>query len=173
MAEVKFTILSRKEAESLTSKNIKSKRPVMISINDAKEGHADIKLDIPILYLQFDDVETTPDWCLKQDLAERIEMLYDIFDFEMAKKIIDFVNVTEPDEIIVHCHAGICRSAAVAAALKKIMYNDDKDIFVSKVPNMLVYTRILQYYFCRNDKEYYKTFIGKEYMKTNQDKFSI
>lgn len=173
MAEIKFTILSRREAESLTCKDIaKDKKPVMISIYGLDEQKANL-INIPTLFLQFDDIETTPDLCVKPELADRIAKIYTLFDVTMAEKIIKFINVTEPDHIYVHCHAGICRSAAVAAALKKIMYNDDKDIFISKVPNMLVYTTILQYYFCRNDKAYYNTFIGKEYMKTNGNKFQI
>ena len=63
------------------------------------------------------------------------------------KLVLDFVNKEEPDLIITHCKAGVCRSAAVNAALSKIILERDDIFFKEGVPNMLVYTTILNAWF--------------------------
>lgn len=47
--------------------------------------------------------------------------------------------------IIVHCEAGVSRSAGVAAAIMKYIYNNDETIFNSYryCPNMLCYRKVL------------------------------
>lgn len=67
-----------------------------------------------------------------------------------AKEIADFVKrvVKEYkylDTIIVHCEAGQSRSAGLAAAILKWLYNDDTKIFnnMRYTPNMMVYRAVL------------------------------
>lgn len=46
--------------------------------------------------------------------------------------------------IVVHCHAGVSRSAAVVAAAHKHYTNNDKIFFDNFCPNMTVYRRVLE-----------------------------
>lgn len=64
-----------------------------------------------------------------------------------AKAIAEFVkNESIYERIIVHCGAGHSRSAGVAAAILKYLYNDDRQIFNSKRygPNMRCYRYVLE-----------------------------
>jgi hypothetical protein len=74
-----------------------------------------------------------------------------------ADKIIEFVNryVNEVDEIVVHCGAGISRSAGVCAALMLILTGNDSAIFDNGRfnPNMHCYRLVLESYFGYYDKE--------------------
>jgi hypothetical protein len=47
------------------------------------------------------------------------------------------------DEIVINCEAGISRSAAIAAALSKILTGDDKVFFDQFIPNRHIYRTIL------------------------------
>ena len=64
-----------------------------------------------------------------------------------AAKIAEFVNTAgaNADRIIVHCEAGVSRSAGVAAAIMKFLTGDDKAIFNNRkyVPNMFCYRLVL------------------------------
>ena len=68
---------------------------------------------------------------------------------EDALNIKEFIQRYEEDEsidlIIVHCEAGVSRSAGVAAAIMKYLWNDDSAIFDNKRyhPNMLCYRTVL------------------------------
>jgi len=68
---------------------------------------------------------------------------------EQAKQIIDFVEAhrKEIEVIVVHCEAGISRSAGVAAALSKIIEGKDDFFFKKYIPNTLVYSKILKAYY--------------------------
>lgn len=106
-----------------------------------------------ILRLHFDDISCD---------SEK----YTCFNSDMAKKIIDFVDnhANQIELIIVHCHAGVSRSVAVASALAKIINHKDDDVFSKGVPNMLVYTTILDNYFMTPD--YDKKWPKIHYLKT-------
>lgn len=64
------------------------------------------------------------------------------FTTEQAKQIWAFVNKVwdKIDLLMVHCLAGISRSAAVAAAIAKVKYNDDSLYFTRYRPNLSVYS---------------------------------
>ncbi|HVH42669.1 MAG TPA: hypothetical protein VM925_10005 [Labilithrix sp.] len=48
------------------------------------------------------------------------------------------------ERIVIHCDAGISRSAAVAAALSRALRGDDTEFFTGKYkPNMRVYRLLL------------------------------
>jgi predicted protein tyrosine phosphatase len=68
-----------------------------------------------------------------------------------AKIILKFVDKYKDvvDLIVCQCDGGIARSSAVAAALGKILINDDTFVFNNKKyrPNMLVYRTILNEYY--------------------------
>lgn len=132
-----FIFLSQKEVTSTSYTNIQSPH-LLISIRNPKQ-----ELAIPKnhhcaskLVLEFEDVDVVD--------VERITFTHDL-----ARRIINFVDAhcNKADTIVVHCTAGISRSPAVCAALSKILNNCDDNIFSRSVPNMLVYTTILEEYF--------------------------
>lgn len=99
--------------------------------------------NLGVLQLVFSDAEGAND--------DNVPMLASgdqitLFTKEMARNILDFVETHKEkvETILVHCEAGLCRSPAIAAALSKILYNDDKFFFINFLPNMLVYNTILK-----------------------------
>lgn len=63
-----------------------------------------------------------------------------------TKKIHNFVEANKDLNIIIHCDAGISRSAGIAAALMKYYNGDDSPIFDNPrhVPNMRCYQTMLE-----------------------------
>jgi len=80
------------------------------------------------------------------DVEENDSEGYCITD-EDARFIVNFVQRVrnEVDLLIVHCEAGVSRSAGVAAAIMKSLYNDDTSIFENPKfrPNMTCYRKVL------------------------------
>lgn len=73
-----------------------------------------------------------------------------------AVKIVDLVEAhPEAKEILIHCTAGKSRSAAVAAALEKVLNGSDAPIFDNKryTPNMRVYRMVLEEWYARHPQE--------------------
>ena len=72
-----------------------------------------------------------------------------IFTSNTASEILDFINnhCNVIDLIVCVCPEGISRSTAVAAALSKIINNEDDNVFSKGMPNMFVYTTLLDTYF--------------------------
>jgi predicted protein tyrosine phosphatase len=72
-----------------------------------------------------------------------------IFTQSNARKILDFVIKYENKvkTILVHCEAGISRSAGIAGALSLIYNDDDEEFFNMYIPNRLVYRTILEVYY--------------------------
>lgn len=143
MGKIKFVVMSRREIEDKDYYGTITRPHVVISIADENEGPANIALNdscMNILRFQFYDID---------DIKYKDK--YTLFDEKMAEDILDFANdmVLENfvDTFVVHCHAGVCRSVAVAAALSKILNNEDDKIFKSGCPNMLVYRTLLEKYF--------------------------
>jgi predicted protein tyrosine phosphatase len=77
-----------------------------------------------------------------------------LFSKNHAKKILELVEREKHNifHIICVCGAGISRSSATAAALGKILYNDDTFIFDNPryIPNSHVYSTILRTNFERD-----------------------
>lgn len=55
------------------------------------------------------------------DVDQHIDDSYVMFDWRLAKRILDFVESCNGEDIVVHCHAGISRSVAVAVFLANEM----------------------------------------------------
>lgn len=85
-----------------------------------------------ILYLNFNDVEEGKPFAITD---------------EDGRKIADFVrNLPKTTEqILVHCGAGVSRSAGVCAAILKYLTGDDSQIFgsVKYCPNITCYRTVL------------------------------
>lgn len=65
---------------------------------------------------------------------------------QQARKIAKFVvrYKDSVEQIVVHCDAGIPRSAGVAAAIAKYLNNDDNKFFMAPyTPNMTCYSKVL------------------------------
>lgn len=66
---------------------------------------------------------------------------------ETAKEIARFVaaNINDIDDVIVHCEAGMSRSAGCAAAILKFFTGDDSKIFDNSYyrPNRTVYRKVI------------------------------
>lgn len=126
------------EEYSLSEQNVNS---VIISITSKKSSEAFITKNkiskvIDLLKIQFNDT----------DIEDKY---FGGITYEEAKLIADFVKTYKDNEniqrIIVQCEAGQSRSAGVAAAIMKYLYDDDTPIFNNKryTPNMLCYKKVL------------------------------
>ncbi len=73
---------------------------------------------------------------------------YVLFDEEMATEIIDFVRKyhRQVDVLIIHCYAGVSRSAAVGAFVCRMFHKDNSDYFKYIAPNEHVYTVLCDTY---------------------------
>lgn len=130
-------VMSRRDAIKYSHmENMKSS--IIISITDYNKSFpiihktTDNKI-LGILRLRFDDVTETDD-------------NYTTINDEQAETIASFVKMNmNIEKIIVHCEAGISRSAGCAAAIMKYLKNDDTPIFNSSYykPNMTVYRKVI------------------------------
>jgi predicted protein tyrosine phosphatase len=86
-----------------------------------------------ILRLSFHDVDREADGKL-------------LFTAADAREILAFVTRVRPEieTLVVHCEAGISRSAGVAAALAKVYDGSDGFFFEHYIPNRLVYSTLLR-----------------------------
>lgn len=107
---------------------------VMISINQEYEPLFRLKLDrnsSKILTLQFNDI-TAP---------------HDIFKPmtpEQGLKILDFININKGKDFIIHCAAGVSRSAAICLYLNIMEgYELKKDFWKISRPNPFILGRLM------------------------------
>ena len=151
-----FLTLSKQQIKSTQYNQIKEKH-IVISIS----GSGDEETIIPPnphrlsqLFLKFDDIE---------DIMDN----YIFFDRSMAQEILDFVEkyCNQISLVIVQCQAGLSRSVAVASALSKIINFSDDYIFTRGIPNMFVYTTILDHFF---SNPYWRKEYSKMCNKRNQ-----
>lgn len=133
---MKFTVLDRTKAKKFSYRTHGYKY-VIISINDVDEmpnrfNHTDEL--VGVLYLCFDDILNEGPFSIKDSDAD---------------KIVKFMDIHRGvEECVVHCHAGVSRSAGVAAALSLIFNGSDREIFENPrfSPNMLCYNSVLNAY---------------------------
>ena len=141
---MKFEVLSRQNAKKLSYKQ-DIEDCVIVSITDVNSPYNNFAQNPHIkgvCHIKFDDVDFGEDNCI---------------DRKDGEKIIAFVNqyVNKVDKIIVHCEAGVSRSAGVCAALMQIVNGSDMEIFGNArfCPNMSCYRTILETYYGSYDKE--------------------
>lgn len=141
---MKIKVLSREKAE-IEVFNIKEPT-LIISIRDFKDpdkARVSIKNENikGIVFLNFDDVEEN-------------DRYYSCITDEDAKKICEAVNEMKDfvTQIIIHCEAGVSRSAGVAAAIGKYLNGDDMFIFGAPrfSPNITCYRKVLNTFMNEN-----------------------
>ena len=152
---MKIVILPRTPTEMISG-DIRTTHAV-ISITDPTSENANLKPNpnrIGTLFLKFYDIDV-----LQPVYEEHIEEIYDeysdgLFNKDQAALILDFVDGIRDKvkNILIHCDAGISRSAGVGAALSLIINGSDKEVFNDRryLPNMFVYRTILNLW---QDKE--------------------
>ena len=135
---IDIRILNRKEAKKFSYESHDFKTAI-ISITDTDKADVifeknEINGIRAVLRLKFDDVERDykNEHCITKEDAENI---------------VKFVNKNKNkvDKFIVHCEAGVSRSAGVGAAIMKALNGDDWDVFKNplKCPNMKCYRTVL------------------------------
>ena len=113
-----------------------SKKSIIISISDIDKDRIIFAVNsdiLDVLSLTFEDWDDPDDITCISKLD--------------AEKIVRFVNRWNSKDydinLYVNCEAGQSRSAGVAAAISKKLFNDDSWFFKTKTPNMLCYRRVL------------------------------
>ena len=135
---IDIRILNRKEAKKFSCESHDFKTAI-ISITDTDKADVifeknEVNGIRAVLRLKFDDVERDykNEHCITKEDAENI---------------VKFVNKNKNkvDKFIVHCEAGVSRSAGVGAAIMKALNGDDWDVFKNplKCPNMKCYRTVL------------------------------
>ena len=156
---MEFFVYSRAMIEAITPHEVGH---LIISIRtpgDPKEVRLPTNaLTRGVLHLQFHDIDSYPADVEEILFAEEPHLKKAVFTDEMADQVLDFIDkhftfaAYPVERIIVHCDAGISRSAAVAAALCKSVFADDDDPFFRRYhPNRRVYRAILNAYARMNE----------------------
>ena len=141
---MKFTVMNRLQAHDYTYQT-HNHNYIIISINDKKDNYNLFNPNtnelVAVRSFFFDDVEKDEENCITSTDVNNI-----------IKFINKHMNV---DECIVHCGAGVSRSAGVAAALMLIVNGSDKDIFDNPkyCPNRTCYAAILNAYYGSYDED--------------------
>ena len=132
---LKFLVLSRNQVRHVDPEL----DHITISVTDPNDSLANLPFSQNpsckgVLRLSFHDVDS--------------EKNGTIFTREQARQILDFVNdhLHEIELIVIHCEAGISRSAGIAASLSSIYLNHDSGFFKTHIPNMHVFRQILWEY---------------------------
>lgn len=154
-------IMSRHNVETLLMHGSLSSNTAIISIHDndpIEPGKVDnLKAFMSIC---FSDIDKEID---NKDLT--------LFNLKMANEIKDFVDKykNSVDKIIVHCLAGISRSAAVACVISRYLNGSDEEIFKSGryFPNRLVYKIMCNEFGLEYDKKLFDKKIGLKYETVN------
>ena len=144
-----IAITSRVIAEKVSA-SIKTPH-VIISITDPDSDlpkFAPNENRIGILFLQFHDLEDISADMTLQDAVEYItEFGLGLFSDKQATQIVDFVEGIKDTAkgILVHCEAGVSRSAAVAAVIELMLNGSNERVFNDRrySPNQYVYARLL------------------------------
>jgi predicted protein tyrosine phosphatase len=135
MRPTTFHVASRAKVASTLAQ---ASDPIIISITDPGTQHIQFPVDEgKILRLQFHDVEDNYP-------AEAPHVIK--FDRVFAQLISDFIFAHNNHHVVVHCEAGVCRSAGVAAALSLFLTGDCSTYFCNPdlyLPNRLVYKTLL------------------------------
>jgi predicted protein tyrosine phosphatase len=103
---------------------------------------------IAILSLRFYDLEDISDQMETKDAVEYLSQFGDgLFKDVQAAEIVHFVEHIKDrvKGILIHCHAGVSRSAAVAAVIELMLNGSNERVFNDRrySPNLYVYTKLL------------------------------
>ena len=79
------------------------------------------------------------------DIYDYDAKVEDLMCDEDAAQVVEFLRTYPDTDVIVHCDAGISRSAGIAAAILKHTIGDDSSIFKNGLyaPNMWCYQKTL------------------------------
>ncbi len=143
--ELKVTVMSRRNAVLYCGQKNPDKS-VMISISDPRMVYDSEPFASPangiidILHLSFSDADSEG-----LDVYGNCVDESDLMTDEDARRVAEFVEAHKDAFILVHCDAGISRSAGVAAAILKHYTGDDSRVFKSgrHYPNMWCYRKTL------------------------------
>lgn len=133
---INIEILSRTNMIDF-SFHVHKERIAVISISDIDKGSPEVFNNpengiIEQLQLHFDDVEIGKPNCITDEIAE---------------KIAAYINRVRNNagKVIVHCEAGISRSAGVGARIIKFLNDNDMFVFNNPRfrPNMTCYRKVL------------------------------
>ena len=117
----------------------------VVSISDPDKENPDLTSNsnnniVQVLQLKFADVELGQPDCITDEQANSIVkfLLGDCVYFCVKR-------------IIVHCEAGVSRSAGVGAAIMKYLNGSDWEVFDSPRfrPNMTCYRKVLDAFYCK------------------------
>ncbi|MBW6072325.1 hypothetical protein [Pseudomonas aeruginosa] len=137
MRRVKF--YSRLAAQALTDESY------IISIRCPEQDVKFVREHKAVLVLVFDDVE------------DYVDNRYQMFDYVHADKILTFIDkIPDGETLIVHCEAGVSRSAAVAKFLQGIGWEIKKDRFCNgklDMANGRVYGMLRTVHYSRSKNE--------------------
>lgn len=145
---MKVIALSRNMA--LWMANQISERHVIISVIEPREEpleFADNNARLAVLSLNFYDLDFNPERWGEKDTREIVEQYgHGIFTPGQAEQIVNFVEEWKEkvEMIVVHCSAGVSRSAGVAGAISLRLNGRDGMFFKGRyIPNRFVYRTIL------------------------------
>lgn len=133
----KFSVMNADEAEKFIQES-HCERIRFISITEANGHHIDFQKcegNITFLPLKFDDCTTDLEGTCITDIQAK----------NIVKFVLDDHEADKTDWFCVNCAAGVSRSAAVCAAIMRILCNDDMPVFTNShfCPNMTVYREVL------------------------------
>ena len=112
-------------------------------------------VDKPCIFISINDIgSSSPLFAVNDSIKDVLTLFFDDEEDTLkgmnpahAKRVVDFVCKWKEkiDLIVVHCGAGISRSAGVAAAIGKVINGDDNFIFKNPkfVPNRNCYRQTL------------------------------
>lgn len=148
----KIYIMNKNDVENFQFE--RDKEYLIISICGYYETLANFQIselynhNIDIKFYLFDDVDKETKY---YDLKKKKYYYLIPMRKDQSKNIAFLVkeNYNKFDYLIVHCNAGISRSAGVVGAICKYLWNDDNDVFNDKYfkPNMYVYNLLLNSFY--------------------------
>lgn len=134
-----FLVLGREEIKSFEP----AVKSILISVTDPENSQAELvesKNFVDILRLKFHDIGKTK--IFENETSNDVSM-----NIEDAKKIWNFVfeNLSKAETIICQCEQGVSRSAAIAAAISRVLQNEDECFFGHFWVNRYVYDLLIEH----------------------------